>query len=459
MSVNPCQQCLEKQRRIDRLEEEVRSLKQKLSYRDRQAEQGPFGSSTPSARKPFKTNTAEEQQAKKGGARLQHVGHGRRAVDPASADRIETVMLSTTLCPYCAGPLEEKGFRDRSMLDSRPLRAERIVCRLQRKYCPRCQKAVQARAPGLLPKSLWGNQLLTHILFLHYQHGIPMGRICEQLGIGLGTAFAILHRMAALFQPLLPQLIEQYRQAPVRHADETSWRNDGRSGYAWLFATPNLCLFLFRPSRSARVVKEVLGEEKLGGTLVVDRYSGYNRVPCALQYCYAHLLRDVEDLAQEFPDSGEVQAFTATLMPLLSAAMHLHSQPLSDEPYYAQARQIQQQIIGVTEQPAQHLGVRQIQDIFRDHRNRLYHWVQDRRVPAHNNRAERELRPTVIARKTSFGSQSDAGAKTREVLTSLVRTLSLRVADPQTHFKSVLDQLASDPTQDPVSLLFAIDSS
>jgi len=75
-------------------------------------------------------------------------------------------------------------------------------------------------------------------------------------------------------------------------------------------------------------------------------------------------------------------------------------------------------------------------------------------VPADNNRAERELRPTVIARKVSFGSQSDAGAKTREVLMSVVHTLAKRVSDPEAHFKSVLDQLAADPTQNPVELLF-----
>jgi transposase len=90
-------------------------------------------------------------------------------------------------------------------------------------------------------------------------------------------------------------------------------------------------------------------------------------------------------------------------------------------------------------------------------KTRLYHWVEDRRVPAHNDRAERELRPTVIARKTSFGSQSDAGAKTREVLMSLVHTLALRVSDPEAHFKSVLDQLAHDPTQDAARLLFSTD--
>lgn len=454
MGVNFCPQCFQRQRRIDELEEEVRRLKQQLRYRERRAEEGPFGSSTPSARRPFKANTSEEQRTKMGGAPHGHAGHGRRAVDHDSAYRIEEVRLEATACPDCGGPLEEKGFRQRSLIDSRPLRAERILCRLQRKYCPRCRKIVQARASSVLRKALFGNQLIAHLIFLHYRHGIPMGRICQQLDIGLGTAFKILHRVAGLFQGIIPQLIEEYRRSPVRHADETGWRNDGRSGYAWLFATPTLSLFLFRASRSARVAREALGEKPLAGVLVVDRYNAYARAPCKLQYCYAHLMRDVEDLAKEFPDSAEVQAFTATLIPLLSAAMHLHAQPLSDTIYYQRASELRREIEKVIEQPAQHLGVRRMQDLFRENAARLYHWVEDRRVPAHNNRAERELRPTVIARKTSFGSQSDAGAKTREVLMSLVHTLAFRVADPETHFKSVLDQLARDPAQDAVRLLF-----
>ena len=193
--------------------------------------------------------------------------------------------------------------------------------------------------------------------------------------------------------------------------------------------------------------------------LVVDRSKGYHRAPCALQYCYAHLRRDVEDLAQEFPQHAEVQAFTSTLIPRLSEAMHLHAPLLSDAAYSEPAREIQRKIPKVIEQPAQHLGVRRIQDLFHENAHRLYHWVEDRHVPADNNRAERELRPTVIARKTSFGSQSDAGAKSREILMTLVRTLALRFPDPQTHFQSVLDQFAADPTHDPIRLLFPLHSS
>src|SRR5207302_2248809 len=125
----------------------------------------------------------------------------------------------------------------------------------------------------------------------------------------------------------------------------------------------------------------------LPGVLIVDRYHAYHRAPCKRQYCYAPLMRDVEDLAQEFPDQGEVQAFTSALIPLLSAAMH--PQLLCDAAYYEQARGLQQHIQKVIEAPAQHLGVRGMQDLFRDNAARLYHWVEDRRVPADNNHAER----------------------------------------------------------------------
>ena len=65
----------------------------------------------------------------------------------------------------------------------------------------------------------------------------------------------------------------------------------------------------------------------------------------------------------------------------------------------------------------------------------------------------------MIARKVSFGSQSDAGAKTREVLMTLLHTLKKRCADPQNYFKSVLDRLAADPALDLLALLFPSDTS
>jgi transposase len=455
MAINGCAECLKKQREIDRLTEENQRLKQKLRYQERQAQEGFFGASTPSAKLPIKPNTKLAKQAKRKGAQPGHPGAGRQAFDATQADRVEAIAAEAgDCCPACAGPLEDKGYDDRLVVESRPVKAERIRYRLPKQYCPRCQRTFQSRAPAVLPKCLYGNQLIATTTTMHYLHGIPLGRVCEQTGLGPGSLVEIFHRVARLFARIPERLAVEYRQAPVTHADETGWRTNGHHGYAWLFATPQLSLFLFRQTQAASVPKEVFGTTRLPGCLVVDRYGGYNKAPCVLQYCYRHLLREVQALEKEFPEAAEVTAFVSTAAPLLALAMGLRAQPISDAEFAWQAATLKAQIIAVMDQPAQHLGIRRLQDIFRGHADRLYHWAGDRQVPAENNLAERDLRPTVIARKVSFGSQSDAGARTRGILMSVLHTLKKRQVDVVAHLKRVLDQLATDLRQDPFPLLF-----
>lgn len=65
----------------------------------------------------------------------------------------------------------------------------------------------------------------------------------------------------------------------------------------------------------------------------------------------------------------------------------------------------------------------------------------------------------VITRKVSFGSQSQEGAKTCEVLMSVLHTLKKRRLQAEQHLKSALDQLAVNAKQDPFPLLFSHDTS
>jgi hypothetical protein len=304
-----------------------------------------------------------------------------------------------------------------------------------------------------------GNRLLAHVAVQHYVYGVTLGQLDQQLGVGYGTLVGALHQLAQKWEPVIDRLVADYRRAPVKHADETGWRTDGRNGYAWLFCTETISLFCFRQSRSAQVVEQVLGTHRLRGVLVVDRYSAYNRSACALQYCYAHLLRDVEDLEKEFPGQTEIQRFVAALAPLLARAMHLRGLQLSAAQFRAQAARTRAEIQAVTGAAAQHPAIQKIQNLFREKAGRLYHWAKDRAVPADNNRAERELRPLVIARKISFGSQSEAGAHTREVLMSVLHTLRKRTDDVTGAFRHALDRLAEDATTDLYKLLTRCDTS
>jgi len=455
-----CEECLRKQLTIDELTEENHRLKQQVRYYKRKEREGFFGSSTPSSKVPVKPNAPERRTKRKLGAKRGHRGVGRCSCKDEDADQVVPVepVVPAGVCPECGGALIDKGTENRTVLESRPVKVERVVYRLPRQYCPQCRRTFRARAPSVLPKGLYGNQTLATSATMHYLHGVPMGRVCNQMGIEPSGLVEAFHRLADIFRAVPEKLIEQYRRAPVKHADETGWRTNGHNGYVWLFATPDMSIFQFLKTRSGTVAQAVFGNKPLPGRLVVDRYAGYNKAPCTLQYCYSHLLREVKDIHNEFPESLEVAAFTSTLIPLLSLAMGLRSQKIPDEEFYKRASALKHEILHTVNTPAQHAAVRYLQDIFRDNKDRLYHWAQDRRVPADNNLAERDLRPTVIARKVSFGSQSDAGAKTRSVLMTVLHTLNKRGFDPGAQLKNALDTLARNISQNPFPLLFSRDS-
>lgn len=456
--VQLCEGCLEKQREIDRLKEEIQQLRVKLSIKKRKDKEGFFGSSTPSSQLPVKANASEDQTLKRGGAKPGHQGHGRKKHISAEVDCVREVLVDP-LCPECHCLMPEKDYRERSVLDIDPIRVLQVRYRLQRRSCPHCKHIVTAQTGEVLPRALFSNQLLAEIVDSHYLQGIPLGRVCARWQLNYGSVIQALHRLAALSAPVMKQLKTLYQQSRVRHADETSWRTDGQNGYCWLFASNSVSLHLYRNTRSAKVVEEVLGKQGLAGYLVVDRYQGYSRAPCLVQYCYAHLLRDMKDLSQEFADEKEVEAYAQEMIELLAQAMRLQSSKPVDEDYYQEAQRIKEQIMEACHRASHHLATKRWQDFFVEEEGHLYHWVGDRSVPCENNRAERELRPTVIARKVSHGSQAEEGAHTREVLMSVMQTLKKRVVDPRQKFKAVLDQLALNPQLKIEEHLFQTDSS
>jgi transposase len=231
MAINGCAACLKKPRAIERLTEEIRGLRQKLRDQERRAHAGFFGSATPSAKRPVKANPPSAPEPRRKGARPGPLGVGRQAFDASQAERVVEVAAEVgERCPECDPLLEEKGTASRLVLDSHPVRAERVLSRLPKHYCRRCRRTCQPRAPAVLPKSLYGNQLIATATTRHSLHGLPRGRVGEQTGLGPGSLVEICPRLARLCAGIPDHLLAEYRQAPVKHADETGWRTNGHHG-------------------------------------------------------------------------------------------------------------------------------------------------------------------------------------------------------------------------------------
>lgn len=452
--VNSCNGCLEKQRLIDRQLEEIQRLKQKLNTNQRNSAKGFFGSSTPSSQIPVKANSLLENQAKQGGAVNGHRGVGRAVFSSLEADEVRMAEVAAEICQTCQCRLHRQSSNERAIYELERERVRRVYYEIERKRCPSCRQIVCGKIETALPRAVLSNQLVVEVAEQHYVLGRTLGQISERFGINYSTLSESLKRIGKVLEPVLERLKLGYRAAAVRHADETGWRTDGAGGYSWYFGSKEVSLHLFRETRAQSVVKEVFGSEPLSGVLVVDRYSGYNRVACQIQYCYAHLLREIKDLATEFEESREVKNYSEAMKLCLTDAMQLRKRGLSEEEYRKQAAAIQEQIQELSWRPARHPAVRKWQDFFVEKAARLYGWCESQAIPAENNYAEREIRKTVIARKMSYGSQSQSGAKTREIWTSILQSLKKREDNPRDKLVTALNKLSGNANLEMANELF-----
>ena len=113
-------------------------------------------------------------------------------------------------------------------------------------------------------------------------------------------------------------------------------------------------------------------------------------MPVNLQYCYAHLLREVEKLEKEFPEIVEINHFVSEFSVLLAKAMKLRGCDITNTQYYAAASEIRSQMALILRGDWKHSGIQRMQLIFHTKKHRLCHRVKDRSIHADNNRAERE---------------------------------------------------------------------
>ena len=101
-------------------------------------------------------------------------------------------------------------------------------------------------------------------------------------------------------------LVQQLRESPFVHVDETRLSIRGVDHYVWVFTEGRHVVFRLTDTREAAVVHELLAGYK--GVLVSDFYPGYDAMECRQQKCWVHLIRDLNDDLWKFPFDDELQA-------------------------------------------------------------------------------------------------------------------------------------------------------
>jgi transposase len=169
--------------------------------------------------------------------------------------------------------------------------------------------------------------------------------------------------------------------------------------------------------------------------MVTDRGRSYDAREFAdvrQQKCLAHIQRSICDVLET--KTGRARHFGEGLKALLQEAVQLwHAYRRGTVPDFpTEAKALQEEL-------TYQLRNRYLRDAdnqrllnelgWHHDRGNLLRFLEDPRIEPTNNRAERALRPAVIARKVSQCSQTDGGTHAFEAFTSVVRTLTKQGID------------------------------
>jgi transposase len=335
----------------------------------------------------------------------QHPGVGRPEPPPGTAFIEHDVHPQQ--CPHCgSGDLEATGqFDDHIVADLPEPKLEWHRYRRHLHRCRHCQRTCQGRGELELPGAHIGPRARLLTCYARAHLGISLGKTRDLLhdffGLTVSRAGLLGHLAwgGTLFEPVVEQLLALLRQSPVVQGDETGWRINGKTAWAWCFRDPTLAIFLIDQHRNRDVIGRVLGSS-FAGTLVSDFYAAYNGLDCRKQRCLVHLLRELAKLSEDLP-TASVRAFIQPLLALFQDALELgKTRDQWSAPAFAQARQalldrFDELLLNCRSRNRDCLRI--WRRLFK-HCDELFTFLFDPRVPADNNGSERDIRSLAAAR-------------------------------------------------------------
>ncbi len=369
-------------------------------------------------------------------------------------------------CVPAAGTPAANGAEESTLIEIEVKAHKRVIRRPRwRRTCDCASSPVEVSAPPvprLFPNTPYGISVWSRFLFERYASLRPLQRVStwladQGLPISPGTLAGSVPRFVPLFEPVADAILAHQNNAVLRHADETTWRvqalrEAGRSSRAWLWISVGHDAVYFRidPSRSAEAAHELFAEARPSTVIVCDRYSACKRLArllggrVILSFCWAHIRRDfIKAAAGQDELTGWCREWTrriASIYRLNKTRLAEYDPGLERQtPAFDAAHDALTDALGslfanagreLDRLPSGAREGKALRSLV-NHREGLSVFVDRPRVPLDNNLAERLLRCPVIARRLSFGSDSETGARFTALMYSVVGTLRLNGIDVQ----------------------------
>jgi transposase len=354
-------------------------------------------------------------------------GHAASLRKPVSDAIDQEVVWVPELCSEGNGPLPWPSKWHEHVQVDIPVSQKFIITKhvVGWSYCSGCRK-YHGASHEKLSRSKYGPNLHAFIAYLKFDLGLTLGKIQRMLksqyslSISTGVISEMVTRCGKRFKSEYDEMKLNLKKTSHLHADETGWRNGGNSEWLWSFSNDKVSVYVIVPSRGQKVVQDVLGDAYCG-ILVSDFYGGYNKIICRKQKCWTHLLRELHVLSEKHPDDREIAYFKVRLKRFFDRANLIKDEYLAGRDVDAQIKRLETNTLNFLTKTFTHKKLNTLIKRMTKYYCELYTFIKTN-VPATNNPAEREIRPAVLMRKTSYCNRSEDGKNTQAVLMSLIAT-------------------------------------
>jgi len=380
-------------------------------------------------------------------------------------------------CAACGAGLREIGQDVSEVLDYVPGTFHVVRHVRPKLVCAGCKTITQALAPTRpMDRCMAGAGLLTHIVVSKFADHVPLYRLCQIYGrdgveMSRSTITDMVGNCGALLTPLAEAVGRYVLRAHKVHGDDTPIRTLGgkgskaHTGRLWVYVrddrpsgdqAPAAVWFQYSADRKGEHPARHLKHFK--GVLQADAFAGYNAIykdgRVTEAGCWSHARRKLWDLhvkQQRLPGTlahqglariGElfrVEAEVNGCSPLRRRRMR----QTRTAPVLAELKTwMNDTLAQVSAKSPLALAI----GYSLSHWTALTNFVDDGRIDAHNNTAERALRGVAIGRKNYLHVGSDVGGQTAAVMYTLLGTARLNGINPQRYLRHVLERIAEHPS-------------
>jgi transposase len=350
-----------------------------------------------------------------------------------------------------------------------PARVERQL-HVQEKLRCRCGETIlTADGPAkVYDKARFGPTFMAQVAVSKCADSLPLYRQAKayrRAGVQVddSTLGDLFHRDAEIVQPLYERLLHLVAEKEIVLADETTQRVQakGKTRTAWLWSfiardesEKEMIAYVFSRSRSGETPVRVLADTM--GKLLVDGYSGYNKVtlPGGRERagCLAHLRRKFFDAQSAAPDAAKrAMDFILEVYKVERAALDndLLGTPEHLEMRQGRSREVMDEFKAWldAEQPrhpprgpmGEAIGYALGQW------DALTLFLTDPHLPVDNNASERALRVAALGRKNFLFVGSDEAGENLAGLYSLIATCEANGVNPVEYLANVLLRVQTHP--------------